>query len=639
MGKQLIFYIFIGFLIAPKVFAISVLSTDSGPSQQSIKQGVSDGIFDTMAKHAGDWVSNGMNKIGDWALQTLFGIYDKYIGTFLIYIPNLASPNTYTALANNLGAVNTGANAVQVVLNILKITSGTGLFILIVGFVIDTGQRSSGLWNRVVDPNLVLGFVAAFLCLFGWPTILSYMTTGVTAMGYYLYNQNTLRTSGVLEGFQNIDINAGGGNNAYQLSQYDFRGNLIMVQGMTWNLIYLVSLGLVVIGFYNCYSAVSAGESQKGNYRFFQAMAGIILILGMPTLVHVLISKGADTIGNQPVIPGQTLPTYSLQGLIQSNGVQYPQQSGQASTNIGTAGNTAAGPPTSRLAVFSAGLLKCGVAIWGLIICFAVIFAKFFQVLNLWVLFVLGPIFIGCLGHPATAPIFWGAARYFIKLLLYSVIWAITLVGLYLIPNINWGIETIGVNSLLTAVAVLAGLQLIANVQEFASLFTTFSGANLKGEGYKEFTRDTKAAVGGANQARLGTFGVMKNMTGETGQAMGAAAGAAVASVIPGVGTAGGALAGQKTMKGLNAVAKLGGMGGKPKYSNPDNPVSSFLKKMSGASIAGSLKGDGKNFDNLTSNEKEKHKLVSNYAQKLQKGKESYKPKSGNQGSQGKRTV
>ncbi len=58
-------------------------------------------------------------------------------------------------------------------------------------------------------------------------------------------------------------------------------------------------------------------------------------------------------------------------------------------------------------------------------------------------------------GHPATASIFWGAARYFMKLLLYSVIWAITLVGLYLIPNINWGVETIGVNSLLTAVAVL----------------------------------------------------------------------------------------------------------------------------------------------------------------------------------------
>ncbi len=85
----------------------------------------------------------------------------------------------------------------------------------------------------------------------------------------------------------------------------------------------------MVIGFYNCYSAVSAGDSQKGNYRFFQAMAGIILILGIPTLVHVFIAKGADAIGSQPVIPGQTLTPFSLQGLVQDNGIQYPQQQGK----------------------------------------------------------------------------------------------------------------------------------------------------------------------------------------------------------------------------------------------------------------------------------------------------------------------
>ncbi len=628
MVKRLLPLIFICLLGAPRANAVSLLSTDSGPSSQTIEQGVSGGIFDAMAKHAGDWVAQGMDKIGDWALQTLFKIYDKYIGTFLIYIPNLASPNTYNALTNNMGA-----NAVQVVLNLLKISSGTGLFILIVGFVIDTGQRSSGLWNRFVDPSLVIGFVAAFLCLFAWPTIFSYLTTGVTAMGYYIYNQNTLRTSGVLEGFQNIDLNADGGASTFQLSQYDFRGNFITVQGVIWNLIYLVALGLVVIGFYNCYSAISAGDSQKGNSRFFQAMGGIILILGMPTLVHVLISKGADTISNQT--PG----IFSLQGLVQDNGTQYPQQSGQASTNIGTAGNTTAAAPTSRLAEFSAGLLKCGVAIWGLITCFAVIFAKFFQVLNLWVLFILGPIFIGCLGHPATAPVFGAATRYFVKLLLYSVIWAITLVGLYLIPNINWGVETIGVNSLLTAVAVLAGLQLISNAQEFAALFTSFKGGNLKGEGINEFARDTKGAVLGANKARLGTFGAMKTMTGETSQAMAAATGAAVGSIIPGIGTAGGALAGQKSMQGLNTIAKLGGLGGKPKREDSDNPVSGFLKKFSGNVIAGSLKRDAQGTGTFSTNENEKRKLVGDYAKKLQQGKEYKRPWKGPQGPQGKRTV
>jgi hypothetical protein len=291
------------------------------------------------------------------------------------------------------------------------------------------------------------------------------------------------------------------------------------------------------------------------------------------------------------------------------------------------------------LAEFSGGLLKCGVAIWGLIVCFAVIFAKFLQVLNLWVFFVLGPIFIGCLGHPATSPIFWGAARHFVKLLLYSVIWAITLVGLYLIPNINWGVETIGVNSLLTAVAVLAGLQLITNVQEFASLFTTFSGGNIKGEGYKEFTRGTKGAVVGANKVRLGTFGAMKTMTGETSQGVAAATGAAVGSIIPGVGSAGGALAGQRTMQGLNAFAKLGGMGGKPKHHDPDNPVSNALKLLSGNVIAGSLKRDSRPNESLSVDEMKKRQLVGEYAKKLQGLKPYQKPGSGSQSTHGKGTA
>ncbi len=582
-------------------------------SVQNIEQGVANGIFDSMTQHAADWVANGMDKIGNWALQTLFGIYDKYIGTFLIYIPNLASPNTYTALLNNLGAVNT-ANPIQVVLNILKITSGTGLFILIVGFVIDTGQRSSGLWNRFVDPNLVIGFVASFLLLFGWPTALSLAITGVTAMGYYVYNQNTLQTSGVLQGFQNIDITSDSGANVSQMSLYDFRGNFITVQGIVWNFIYLVALGLVVLGFYNCYSAVSAGESQKGSYRFFQAMSGIILILGMPTLVHLLISQGADTIGNSSsIIPGSG-QTLSLQGLVQGNGIQFPQSIGTATPNIGTAGNTV---PSSDLAKFSAGLLKCGVAIWGLIVCFAVIFAKFFQVLNLWVLFVLGPVFIGCLGHPSTSPIFWGAARYFIKLLLYSVIWAITLVGLYLIPNINWGVETIGVNSLLTAIAVLAGLQLITNVHEFASLLTAFSGGNIKGEGYKEFTRDTGKVLSGANNVRLGASGLAQGMTGETSQAMAAAGGAMAGSVIPVVGSASGALAARNTMKGFNVVAKLSGIGGK-KYGRDkqgNNPIAGFLKKHSGHAISKGLQRD--NTGSFSESEAKKRKIVGDYANKL----------------------
>ena len=623
LKKFILQFLIILCFFSPKAFGLSVLSTDSGPSQDTIKQGVSDGIFDSMAKHAGDWVAQGMDKIGNWAIQTLFKIYDKYIGTFLIYIPDLASPKTYSALMGQTGGADNTLNAVRVVLNILKITSGTGLFILLVGFVIDTGQRSSGLWNRFVEPGMVISFVSAFLCLFAWPTILSFFSTAVTAMGYYVYNQNTLRTSGVLEGLQNINLDSAGGTASVSLSQIDFRGNFITSQGILWDLIYLIAIALVVIGLYNCYSAVSGGESEKGNYKFFQAVGGLILILGVPTIVHVLIEKGADQIGNQPAIQGETFKPFSLKGLVQDNGIQFPAQQGQGTSNIGTASNNPTQPTgPSRLAQFAAGLLKCGVAIWGLITCFVVIFAKFFQVLNLWVLFVLGPIFIGCLGHPATAPIFWGAARYFAKLLLYSVIWAITLVGLYLIPNINWGVESIGVNSLLTAVAILAGLQLIGNAQEFASLFTSFKGGNIGGEGIKQFSRDTKATVKGANEARLGFFGGMKQATGETGQAVGAGVGSVVGSVIPGAGTASGALWGQRAVAGMNTLARVGSMGGKSRHGGEgSNPISEMIQKFSGNVIARGLKKDSQNFQNLSPDEKAKHKLVSDYADRLRTGK------------------
>ena len=82
-------------------------------------------------------------------------------------------------------------------------------------------------------------------------------------------------------------------------------------------------------------------------------------------------------------------------------------------------------------------------------------------------------------------------------------------------------------------------------------------------------------------------------------------------------------------MQGLNAVAKLGALGGKPKYSNSDNPVSSFLKKVSGGVIAKGLKKDAQNFENLTQSQKEKHKLVGDYAKKLQGTKDRYRPGQG----------
>lgn len=619
--KKLIFIAGLTLLLASQGWAVTVLSTDSGTSQDAIKKGVSEGIVETIANNAADWAANGMDEVGDWALRTLFDVYDKYIGTFLIKIPDLASPQTYTALSKQAGMTGEADKAVHEVLNLLKITSGFGLYLLLVFFLVDVGQRSSGFWGRSIEPSMLLSFTAAFTGIFAWPFIHSLLSNAVTALGYYIYNQNTLKTSGVLEGFADVSLGGSSGLSAIHSSQVDFRGNFIQAQGLIWDFLYFVSLSLVVIGFYNCYSAVSAGDSKSGNHKFFQAVSGIILILSVPTLVHIFVVKGADQAGSSPAIPGETLRPYSVKGLVGNNGINYPAQQAPTSPNLAPAENGTQAPDESRMAKFGGGLLKCGAALWGLIVCFGVIFAKFFQVLNLWVLFLLGPAFIGCLGHPATAPIFWGALRYFVKLLLYSVIWAITLVGLYLIPNIDWGIETIGVNSLLTACAVIAGLQMIGNVQEFASLFTTFSGGNLKGEGIKDFARDTLAAGAAMNSVRLNAAGGVKAVTGETGQAVGTAAGAMVGSIIPALGTSAGALAGGRFVKGLNMMGNMAGMGGKERGGEEGSPVSSLIRQFSGEKISQSLdKEFARKKGDFSKEEMEKRRLIGSYAKGLQRG-------------------
>jgi len=124
-------------------------------------------------------------------------------------------------------------------------------------------------------------------------------------------------------GLNNIDLNAPG--HVLQNTQIDFRGNFITSQGILWNLIYLFSIALVVIGFTTVIQPSRRCDTVKGNLRFFQAVAGIILIVGVPTLVHVFIAKGADQVGGQPVVPGETLKPFSLQGLVGPNGIEYPE--------------------------------------------------------------------------------------------------------------------------------------------------------------------------------------------------------------------------------------------------------------------------------------------------------------------------
>ena len=85
-------------------------------------------------------------------------------------------------------------------------------------------------------------------------------------------------------------------------------------------------------------------------------------------------------------------------------------------------------------------------------------------------------------------------------------------------------------------------------------------------------------------------------------------------------------------MKGFNALAKLGGMGGKPKYGKEtENPVSKALKKFSGNVISKGLAREDQQGKTYSPDESKKRQLVGEYAKKLQ-GKKPIKPDQGSKG-------
>ena len=140
-----------------------------------------------------------------------------------------------------------------------------------------------------------------------------------------------------------------------------------------------------------------------------------------------------------------------------------------------------------------------------------------------------------------------GALRLFIKLLAYSPVWALALVMLYLIPNINFGIADLGVGSLLTAFAVFAGLQVVSDTKELAGLFANFGGAASGGH------ISASNPIGIMSGAFLGTAGKVQS----AGKMLGMGAKAAAVATPQGAAISAGTKAASMALKG----AASGGQG------------------------------------------------------------------------------
>jgi len=532
-------------------------------------------------------IANFWDYLGNLCLKMMFYVYDNYIGSFLLYIPDMSNKATY----QKAGAPDPGG-AVRVVSSLLMVSRAIGMWFLLVLTVAYIAQGASGLSNVQFSGRQILRFIICFTLLCAWSPIFSLLTQLFTAIAYSFYTACTLNTGGVfkaLTDFTITDGTASNGSSAIANTAMTARATFVNYTGIVWNVVYTVAIALIVAGIIAAFMRLSSGD--KGAVtKIWLAFSGLVVILALPWALNLMVAKGFPNLGASSAADGSS---YSL-----FNARESFHGTAKATLPAVTSGPTFAdsGAKTKdkdaseddeneagTIALGAAGIFKVIMSIWGLFIVVGVLFMKFGQVILLGVLFVLGPVFIGLAAHPTTASISMGALKLLIKCLAYSPMWALTLVFLYLIPNVDFGVANMGVNSLMTAFAVFAGLQMISDAKDIAGLFSSFGGGGAAGGNFQP--RSPIMVLAGDLTRTSGQF---KSAGKEIG---GLAKGAAnVASGIASGGSSTAAKAGTEAVKAATNSAKVSmgkasgasaGALSPESYVTPRN-IDNYIQMMSG---------------------------------------------------------
>jgi len=501
-----------------------------------------------------DWwttiLSKCWNFLGDSALKMMFYIYDSYIGSFLIFIPNMADQATY----QRAGAPD-GPGAVHAVKAILQVSRAIGLWFLLVLSVANIAQGASGLSNVTFTEKHIVRTIICFVLLCAWSPIFGLLTQLFTAIGFSFYTSCTLNTGSVFSSLSDFQITAV--NTVSQVSKISAaatssRAVLINSMGVIWNVVYTVSIILIALGIILGAVKFSGGDRQ-GITKIITALVALVAILCLPWLFSSMVQKGFPNIGVSSTLFS---PLDSFNGSVTPilpAVTAGPTTSSAASTTLSTAASVSQ-DEVDNMATSGAGIFKVLMALWGCFIVIGVLFMKFTQIIMIGILFMLGPIFIGLAAHPMTSSISMGALRNLIKLLAYSPVWALSLVFLYIIPNVDFGVASVGVNTLMTVFGVFAALQLVSDTKEIAGLFSNFGGAASGGNisARSPFTMMAGAVIGTSSHVR-GVAGVA-NTAGKVG--------IGVATAGAGLAVAGVKAAGNAALKSANsAQSKMSGAG------------------------------------------------------------------------------
>jgi hypothetical protein len=245
-------------------------------------------------------------------------------------------------------------------------------------------------------------------------------------------------------------------------------------------------------------------------------------------------------------------------------------------------------------------IIKIFVSLYGCWIILKVFFSKVYQLLTLAALFILSPLIAASLAHPSTEGIAHAGLRIIIKNYLYSVVWAIALVFMFILTSINFGFQNLGAQNFETALAMLGGLIFLEKIEGLVGLLVgDGKGPSVEGA-MNDFGRFGQTMVTGATAAFGGAAGAITASKGAMGEGFGghhmagAIAGGAMGFMAPVLGTATSAKMGASA--GIKLAHSMGQMfSGVGQGSNSPNPYSS-----SGSWAEGGQKNLAGSIDNLS---------------------------------------
>lgn len=326
-----------------------------------------------------------------------------------------------------------------------------------------------------------------------------------------------------------------------------------------------------------------SANSQNGFRIFAGACIGLIFVFAAFEITRYLFTNGLSIFGGNP---SQISSTQAFNGSTFS----IPQPQSAPNLNTDSGGFWAGVQQIFKSNVTQeasiglemvAVIVKIFVSLFGCWIIAKVFFGKIFQLLTLAALFLLSPLLVATLAHPAMEGIAIAGLKYTIKYYLYSVVWAIALVFMFIMTSINFGFSSLGVQNFETALAMLGGLIFVEKVEGLVGLLTGTGGPTVEGA-MRDFGQFSTAVIGGATAAFGATAGVVAAAKANMGTKFsshhmaGAVAGGAAGFMAPvlGAGTTAkvAANAGIQLAHSMGSFFNPGGFSGSGGSTGPTSP-------------------------------------------------------------------